>query len=144
MRTIAGETIEFSSHPIQQSYPPNFICKDHVTLVEAEICSLKEKEVIVPCDHDLGEFISSIFSVPKKDGNVKLILNLKKLNTFAVNSHFKMESISTVIKLATSNCWMASLNLKDAYYSVKIHLDFQKFLQFSSKGRNVHLLQRNF
>ena len=54
LRTIAGEIIEFSSHPIQQSYPPNSICKDHAALVEAEIWSLKEKAVIVPCAHDLG------------------------------------------------------------------------------------------
>ena len=65
LHTIAGETIEFSCHSIQQSYPPNYICKDHAALVEAEICSLKEKAVIVPCDHDFGEFMSPIFSVPK-------------------------------------------------------------------------------
>ena len=45
-----------------------------------------------------------------------------------------MESIHTVLKLVTPNCWMASLDLKDAYYSVKIHPDFQKFLKFSYKG----------
>ena len=39
-------------------------------LVEAEICSLKEKAVTVPCAHDLGEFISPTFSVPKKGDNV--------------------------------------------------------------------------
>ena len=75
MRTIAGETIEFSCHSIQQSYPPYYICKDHAALVEAEICSLKEKAVIDSCDHELGEFISPIFSVPKKDGNMRLKLS---------------------------------------------------------------------
>ena len=45
-----------------------------------------------------------------------------------------MESIQTVLTLVTPNCWMASLDLKDAYYSVKIHPDFQKFLKFSYKG----------
>ena len=45
--TIACETVEFSSHPIQQSYPPNSVCKDHAALVEAEIFSPKEKAVIV-------------------------------------------------------------------------------------------------
>ena len=88
--TVVGETIKFSSHPIRQSYPANSICKGHVALFEAEICSPTEKVVIVPSDHDLGEVISPIFSVPKKDGNVRLILNLKKLNTFVVNPHFKI------------------------------------------------------
>ena len=134
LRTIAGETIEFSSHPFQQSFAPNCICKDHVALVEEEICSLNKKGVIVPCDHDLGEFISPIFTVPKKDGNVRLILNLKKLNTFIQTSHFKMDSIHTVLKLVTPNCWMASLDLKDAYYSVRIHPEFQKFLKFFYHG----------
>ena len=134
MHTIAGEIIEFSSYPIQVSYSPNSIFKDHVALVDKEISSLKEKEVIVPCYHELGEFISPIFSVPKKDGSVRLIHNLKKLNSFVENSHFKMESIHTVLNLVTPNCWMASLDCKDAYYSVKIHPDFQKFFKFSYKG----------
>ena len=37
VHTTAGETIEFSSCPVQVSNPPNSICKDHVALVEAEI-----------------------------------------------------------------------------------------------------------
>ena len=41
--------------------------------------SLKENNVIVPCYHELGEFTSFIFSVPMKDGSVRLIHNLKKL-----------------------------------------------------------------
>lgn len=134
LQTITGETIECSSYPIQLSYPPNSICKDHVALVEAEIYSLQQKGVIVPCYHEVGEFISPIFSVPKKDGSVRLIHNLKKLNSFVENSHFKMESIHTVLNLVTPNCWMASLDFKDAYYSVKIHPDFQKFFKFSYKG----------
>ena len=112
LRTIADETIEFSSYPIQPSYSPNSVCKGHVALVEAEICSLQEKEVIVPCQHELGEFISPIFSVPKKDGSVRVIHNLKKLNSFVENSHFKMESIHTVLNLVTPKCWMASLDFR--------------------------------
>ena len=54
---------------------------------------------------------------------------------FVENSHFKMESIYTVLTLVTSNCWMASLDLQDAYYSVKIHPDLiQKFLNFLTKA----------
>lgn len=44
LQTIAGETIEFSSYPIQLSYPPNSICKDHVALVEAETDLLTDRK----------------------------------------------------------------------------------------------------
>ena len=65
---------------------------------------------------------------------MRLIHNLKKLNSFVENSHFKMESIHTVLNLVTPKCWMASLDFKDAYYSVKIHPDFQKFFKFFYNG----------
>ena len=91
-----------------------------MSIVDEEIFTLQDKGVIVSCTHELGEFISPIFTVPKKDGTVRLILNYKKLNSFIKISNFKMDAIPTVLGLVTPNCWMASLDLKDAYYSLII------------------------
>ena len=41
-----------------------------------------------------------------------------------------MEDISTILKLVREGCWMTSIDLKDAYYSVKICEEDQKFLKF--------------
>ena len=49
-----------------------------------------------------------------------MILNLKKLNQYASKIHFKMDTLNTVIKLIEKDCYMASIDLKDAYYSVSI------------------------
>ena len=86
------------------------------------------------CSPSTIEFVSPIFTTPKKDGSIRLILNLKQLNESVENYHFKMDNIHTVLKLISHNCWMASLDLKDAYYSVPIHADSQKFFKFSYKG----------
>ena len=135
LQTISGECIEFLSEPPGQSaFPPNSIQRDHKSLVDNEILSLQDKGVIVPCAHEPGEFISPIITVPKSDGGNRLILNLKKLNSFVKNFHFKMETIRTILTLVTPNCWMASLNLKGAYYSVRIHPNFQKYLKFMYNG----------
>ena len=135
LQTIAGDCIEFISQPPNQwEYPPNSIQRDHKPLVDKGISSLLDKRVIVPCAHEPGEFNSPIFTVPKKDGTVRLILNLKKLNSYITNSHFKMDTIRTILGLVTPNCWMASLDLKDAYYSVRIHPNFQKYLKFTDNG----------
>ena len=45
-----------------------------------------------------------------------------------------MDNIHTSLKLITRDCWMASLDLKDAYYSVPVQPDSQTFLKFSYKG----------
>lgn len=77
-----------------------------------------------------GQFISSIFLVPKPNGKNRLILNLKNLNKFVKASHFKIEDLRTVLKLITRECFMTKIDLKDAYYFVKIHADFRKYLRF--------------
>ena len=84
----------------------------------------------MPCACEEGEFVSSIFTRPKKDGTLRMILNLKSLNKFVTYHHFKMDTIWTAIRLMTPGCYMASIDLKDAYYSVPIHTDFQKYVKF--------------
>ena len=95
--------------------------------IENEIKALLKAGVIVKTDHEEGDFISLIFSVPKNDCSIRLILNLKKLNDFVKVTHFKMESIDSIVALVAPGCWMASIDLKDAYYSVKIHPSYHKF-----------------
>ena len=108
----------------------NHIARAHALEIDSEINGLIKKQVIRECNHVHGEFLSPIFSVPKKDGKVRLILNLKNLNQHIPYEHFKMDSIFSALELVTQECWMASLDLKDAYYSVKIHPAYQKYLRF--------------
>ena len=44
-----------------------------------------------------------------------------------------MESIYSILQLFTPGCWMASVDLKDAYYSVPIATESQKNLKFRYK-----------
>jgi hypothetical protein len=130
------ETLTSHAAILQNSgYPINSISKDHREKIDLEITSLSNKKVIVASSTEPGEYISPIFSVPKNDNKVRLILNLKRLKEHVKSSHFKMDSIHIALTLVTDGCWMASLDLKDAYYSVKIHDDYQKFLKFSYKGK---------
>ena len=41
-----------------------------------------------------------------------------------------MDYIKSVLNLITRDCFMASIDLKDAYYSAKIDESFQKYLKF--------------
>ena len=45
-----------------------------------------------------------------------------------------MDNIKTVLANITKGCYMASIDLKDAYHSVKIHEDYQKYMKFEWAG----------
>ena len=66
-----------------------------------------------------------------------MILNLKNLNKFISHIHFKMDTLQSCINLMTKNCFMASLDLTDAYYSVSISPDSQRYLKFKV-GTQLH------
>ena len=56
-------------------------------------------KVISEVDHHPNEFISPVFIVPKKDGEFRMILNLKELNQYIEYHHFKMDTFESVLKL---------------------------------------------
>ena len=128
--TVAGEKIEFTSLPQQNSYKTNKFSEKENGIIDEEIQQLLAKEVIVESKHEPDEFISPIFLRPKPDGLHRL--NLKKLNENVVYRHFKMDSIWTAINLMKPN--LASIDLKDAYYSVRVSPKHQKYLKFLWNG----------
>ena len=96
-----------------------------------------ETGVIEKTKHSEGKYISKIFVQPKKDGSNRLILNLRHLNHFVEYHHFKMENLKSTITLMSPKCYMATIDLKDAYYCLisyraeawhyRIFADFLKF-----------------
>ena len=102
--------------------------------MKSEIDRLLDKGVIIESQHEVGEFISPIFLTPKSDGSYRLILNFKNLNQFLPYVHFKINTVESVLKLIKKGCFMAKVDLKDAYYSVKIKQEHQKYLKFVFDG----------
>ena len=131
LQTVSGEHIDFSSHPTTScATGANVVKPGDNKIFLLEISKLLKKGVILPSAHEDVEFISPIFLRAKKDGTHRLILNLKDFNKHVTYYHFKMDTIWTGINLMTTHCYMASVDLKDAYYSVPIAPSDQKFLKF--------------
>ena len=55
-----------------------------------------------------------------------MILDLKKLDESVVYQHFKMDTLWTVVRMMKPNCYIASIDIKDAYYSVPVADSDQK------------------
>ena len=131
LSTVRGFKIPFDFKPIKSQRVDQIKCslKDKLAIGN-EIKSYLEKGIISKTNHCTGEYISQIFPRDKKSGGIRIILNLSKLNENVKYEHFKMESLGHVINLIEPNCFMGSIDLTDAYYTVSIHPDHRKYLKF--------------
>ena len=95
-----------------------------------EVQKLLSKQIVRKVQKHEVKYLSAIFLRPQMDGSFRLILNLKKLNRNIDKIHFKIETLKTLLTLVTQDCYFASNDLKDAYYSIPVHPDSQGWLAF--------------
>ena len=93
------------------------------------------KQAISPIAASDG-FFSPNFVVPRKDGGWRSVVNLKSLNQFIQNHHFKMESTASLRDIIQRGDFMGRLDLKDAYLTIPIVSNRRKYLWFHWKGQN--------
>ena len=129
--------IEFElDDPIQNKEPHNIRCSSNErNIISMEISKLLSKGVLELTHRSPGDIISNIFVRPKKDGSYRMILNLKPLNEFVDYHHFKMDTFQTALKIIQPGCFMASVDLKDAYYSIPVHPEHRKYLMLEWEGQ---------
>ena len=46
-----------------------------------------------------------------------------------------MRGLKKILALVERNCYMAALDIKDAYYSIQVEENSQKYLKYIWKGR---------
>ncbi|MCG7876290.1 MAG: hypothetical protein JAZ03_08585 [Candidatus Thiodiazotropha taylori] len=140
LETITGYKIEVAKTPKQQNVPkPLRFNKSEQEQIDIEIENFLLKgivEQVTQSDDSTDEFISNIFIRPKKDGRFRVILNLKQFNEeFMDKKHFKMETLKTAIESMRQDCYFASVDLADAYYSIPIAKGDRRFFRFFHKGQ---------
>ena len=131
-----GLRLNFIDYPPQGSEPFEYP-RGHVETrtINEEVNKLLDKGVVRPCGRDNGEYFSSLFTRDKKDGTYRTILNLKSLNKDCDTAHFKMESLKQALHMVRQGCFMASIDIKDAFYSVPINEHHMKYLKFTWEGK---------
>ncbi|KAI2650711.1 Transposon Ty3-G Gag-Pol polyprotein [Labeo rohita] len=85
------------------------------------------------CDRESG-FYSRYFIVPKKDGGLRPILDLRLLNLSVMRLKFKMLTVNQALSQIRSEDWFVMIDLKDAYFHVSILPQLRKFLRFAFRG----------
>ena len=128
---VLGVEIPFVAIPEQVKRPrPIKLSQTESDFVDEEIEVMVEKGIVEKVEPLEGQVISNIFLRPKKDGRFRFILDLTWVNLHVEYEHFKMFSLHTALEMMRPDCWMGSIDLKDAYYSVPIREEDRKFLRF--------------
>ena len=81
--------------------------------------------VIEPAVHPQDEYFSTIFVRKKK----------QRPKPHIEKHHFEMDTLLSAVRLMTPNCFMASVDLKDAYYAVPIAEEHLQYHRFYWQGR---------
>ena len=129
-----GYRIPFQERPIL-SPDPIFFRQPLSQQLEEEVASLLSKGAVEEIIPECPGYYSRIFLVPKKNGKLRLIIDLSVLNHFVYTQTFKMETQRKVKDAVQLNDWAFSLDLTDAYLHVPIHRRSRKYLRFTLRGR---------
>ena len=132
-----GYKLEFIRKPSFRGIKETVVPSCQTMLLEKEIENLLSKNAIerVQKKDTMKGFYSTLFLVPKKNGKMRPVINLRPLNRYLVKKHFKMDSMKKVIQLVEKGDWSITLDLADAYFHLKIFKYHRQYLRFSFKGK---------
>lgn len=132
-----GYTLQFARRP------PRFggvimteVSEQSAPLLRAEISSLLAKQAveIVPEERRNSGFYSRYFLVPKKDGGMRPILDLRLLNKALAKRTFKMITVKQILAHIQPDDYFIAVDLKDAYFHIQIAPHHRRFLRFAFEG----------
>ena len=106
----------------------------HSSALQEEVFLLLQKQAIIavlPSDLQDG-FYSRYFTVPKKDGGLCPIFDLRHLSKYI--QRFRMVTLDPVIPLLSQGDWFVMISLQDAYFHIAIHPRHHKYLRFHFDG----------
>ncbi|KAI2644504.1 Transposon Ty3-G Gag-Pol polyprotein [Labeo rohita] len=132
-----GYSIQFGAPPPPfDGVFPTVVGPEQALVMEQEVVTLLRKEAIevVPPHVRESGFYSRYFIVPRKDGGLRPIIDLRRLNRSVMKLKFKMLTIKQVVSQIRSEDWFVTIDLKDAYFHVSILPQHRKFLRFAFRG----------
>ncbi len=107
------------------------------SVLQLELSSLLQKgaiEAIPQSDIERG-FFSRYFLVPKRDGGLRPILDLRRLNFSLRKGKFKMLMMKTIMAQIQGGDWFVTIDLKDAYFHILVVHRHRRFLRFAFGGK---------
>ena len=138
LQTVKGSEYPLSlypqyTQPTEPVFPP-----EQAAQVREERQSLLEKGAVVPLIDSHESFYSSLFSMPKKNGQMKPLINLNQLNKWVATENLKIEGIFILRDLLKSGNWFVERCLFHSSHSNRPP-EYQ-YLRFMLDGESYQLV----
>jgi len=133
----SGLSIPFATRPPLTKTPRSFSHpKDPVrrAILQQEVDTLILKGAIYPVLYPGAGFYGNIFTVPKKNGKWRLVVDLSPLNVHVKQIPFKMETAASVRLAIRPGDWATSIDLSDAYFHITMSRSARRYLRFVWNG----------
>lgn len=132
---LEGAPIPFTRTPPRSFMNNRQMSKTHQNFVEEEIAKLLESGTIKKVTQEETHNTSPIGVVPKKNGKLRMIVDLRAVNKWVNTPPFSMEDIRKLKPLLKEGDWMTKIDLKDGFHHISIHPQFQRYLGMAWKGK---------
>jgi hypothetical protein len=104
-------------------------------IYDQKIQELILQGTIVESSFEQVKWINPAHLVPKPNGDMRLVVDMRLVNQFMREKRFKMEGVSTLKQLWEKNDYAISWDLKEAYNHVPVHESLQLMLGIAHKGK---------
>ena len=98
--------------------------------VQTDLLFLSEQGFIVPSD---APWAAPLFAVPKKNGQIRLVVDYRQLNNVTVSDPYVFSRIEEIIEFMASSSIFSTLDLAKGYYQVLVDPDSQYKTTFVSQ-----------
>lgn len=134
--------IDWIQHGIQipfVSQPKPFVLQNRLcnskesAFIDAEVSRL----LLLDCVEEVNQqplFLNPIKCVPKKNNKLRLITDLRVLNSHCDVASYKNEDIRTVAEFVQPDDYMISVDLKDGFLHVPVSEEHRQYLSFQWNG----------
>ncbi len=129
-----GYTLQFFRRPPR--FNSSTVRERNASVLREEIHNLLAKRAVeaVPLTDRESGFYSRYFLVPKKNGGLRPILDLRPLNRALSKRSFKMITLRQILSHIRPGDWCISVDLKDAYFHIQVAPRHRRFLRFAFEG----------
>ena len=104
-------------------------------ILDSEVEAMLRKQAIHAVPPSEDEVVSGYFARPKKTpGKWRPIVSLKYTNSFICYQKFRMCTAAEVKRWIQPGCYLASVDLTDAYFTIPLHQDGWRFTRFRWRG----------